>query len=44
MGLVSDYLTETFVNKHKSCGGCQNRWNGMQNNMGLKNPPNFLVQ
>ena len=44
MGLVSDYLTEKFVNKHKSCGGCQNRWNGMQNNMGLKNPPNFLVQ
>ena len=44
MGLVSDYLTEKFVNKHKSCGGCQSRWKGMQNHMGLKNPPKFMVQ
>ena len=44
MGIISDTLTNAYVKKHKSCGGCQDKWGWMQDNMGLKAPPNLLAQ
>jgi len=44
MGYMSDTLTNMYVDKHKSCGGCQSRWNTMKNKLNINDPPSFLMK
>ena len=36
-------LADFYVKKHKSCGGCQNRWKNMRKNFNINQAPEFLA-
>ena len=39
---IGKTLADFYINKHKSCGGCQKRWKGIQNKFNMHQTPEFL--
>ena len=37
-------LADFYVKKHKSCGGCQNRWKNMRKTFNINQAPEFLAK